>query len=752
MRRALASVLLVVLVASAPAVGTVSTAPSSTPAAAQSAANTDAPEPPERWNATVGGGGDDKLTNGVKTDEGYLVVGWTDSDTSDGADDGYVAMVDESGRTTWERAFGGDGADRLFDVKRVDGGYLLAGYTADDGSERDGWVMKIDEEGERQWERTYGEDGSSAFWSLETDGDAIYAGGWQDDGNAEAWLMELDADGEEVWSETYDTLRSGSDEYVNSIFADDDGLLLTGTIESSTYDPSDAWVLKVDGEGEVRWEEEYGGTDVDRVHDAAATDDGGYVLAGRTASHGEDGEDGWLLKIDGEGDQQWDRTYGTERDDAFYGVLAEEDGYVLTGAKHKLDERGADGWVIRADESGSKQWEQTYGNDNWDKFWPAIEGHDGGYLAVGDSTSFSENQDGWLVRVGGPAAAAIEDADENATGTTVELDGSPVRTVTLADANASGVLTVSEEADLSAVSPPGEPVYAVNVSGPDSVENDSATVEFSVPTDAGEVEDLRVAQRSDEGWAVLETEMVSEGNDTAVLSAQANGSATLAVTEVEAPSADIDLDESVPVGESAALSAEGSSAQNGSLDAYEWTVGDETDDGETAEVSFEDPGEREVELTVTDAAGLTDTETATLVVNDEPAVSVEAPDSVTVGDAATFSADVDNEVGNATVTWEFGDGEVTGEEVEHSFGSTGTQTVTVVVEDEYGATATEEVEVEVASQDDAETNDSETETTDGGDTDGSDTETTDGDIPGFGVTAALVALLAAALAAARRAS
>jgi hypothetical protein len=738
MKRAMLCALVVAIVAAAPAVGTVGAAPTPT-ASAPPAADGDGEPLPERWNTSVGGDGDDKLTTGIRTEGGYLVVGWTAGE--DGSDDGYVAMVDEAGRTTWERSHGGPGTDRLFDVKAVEDGYLLAGYSSPDAdSAWDGWVLKIDADGEVVWEETYGGDGPSGFWSLAKSGDTVYAGGWQKGSSAEAWLVELESDGSQAWSETYDTLKSNADEYVNSIFVADDGdLLLTGTVEPSTYDPSDAWVLNVDSEGEVNWDAEYGGTDADRIHDAAATNDGGFLLSGRTASQGDGEEDGWLLKINGSGEEQWERTYGTEKDDAFYGVLADEDGVVLSGAKHKLGQNGADGWMVKVDSTGAKQWERTYGNQYWDKFWPAIGGHGGGYLAVGDTTSYSENQDGWLVRIGGPAAAAIRDADADRPGTTVALDGSPVRAVTLADANASGVLTVSERANLSALSPPGEPVYAVTLTGPESAANDSATVELSVPTDAADVDDLRVAQQTADGWRILDTEVVAESNGTARLSAAADGTGTLAVTAVDAPTASIDAAGSVLVGESIELSAADSTAEDGRLTGYEWEVDGDRYEGETASVSFDEPGERKIALTVTDSAALSDTATATMVINDRPEVAVDAPDSVTVGSAASFSADVTDEVGETTVTWRFGDVEVTGESVEHSFGSTGTATVEVVVEDEYGATATETLTVNVASQDDgaSETADE----TEGG--------SADGGVPGFGIAAALVALAAAALAAGR---
>ncbi len=746
-RTVFAAVFAALLVA-APAVGSVGAADAELADTATTDASAIAPDgagnapgPSERWSQTVGGGDDDKLATGLKVDGGYLVVGWSNSST-DGPHDGYVAMLDRAGGTKWERSYGDSGVDRIFDVERVEDGYLLAGMSAEDsGDAWDGWLLKVGPDGQKRWSKTYGEEGPDEFWSLAKSGDRIYVSGFSERwGDAEAWTMELTEGGETVWSETYDTPRSNTDEYVNSIFVTDGGdLLMTGTTTSDRTDPADAWVLKVNGDGDREWSETYGGAGYDRVHDATVASDGGYLLAGRTASDGAGEQDGWMLKIDGEGEMAWDRTFGTDRGDAFYGIHNDPDGgYVLSGAKHVLGDAGADGWVLKTDADGKRDWARTYGDSYWDKFWPVVEGHDGGYLAVGESTSYGESRDGWVVRIGGPAVAAIEDADANETGTTVTFDESPVRAVTLADSNVSGVLAVAERTDATDLVPPGDALYAVEMDGPTALANGSATVEFAVQKSAVEAElsDVRVAKKTAEGWSLLATSVVADENGTALLAADVMGTGTLAVTSVPAPSATIDAKTAVPVGESVELSASGSTAENGSVAAYEWSVGGQSATGETATLAFDSPGERTVNLTVTDDHGLRDTATKTLVVNDRPEVEVRTPDAVTVGEAGSFAATVSDDVGDVTVTWQFGDGEVTGTSVEHSFGSPGTQTVTVVVEDEYGATVTRDVQVEVAAQSQRAT---ETTTTDA-----------DGGVPGFGVAVTLVALVAAALVAVRR--
>ncbi|WP_198662039.1 PKD domain-containing protein [Halorussus litoreus] len=754
-------VLLALLVVAAPVVSPVALA-AETASATDDRVSPDGRDDglPDRWSATVGGGDDDKLATGVPVDGGYLVVGWSNSSTDEAAHDGYVAKLDRTGETEWERTYGDSGTDRLYDVEKVDDGYLVAGMATDDAGTWDGWLLKLGEDGETEWERTYGEDVPGAFWSLARADDRIYVGGWQEDGStADGWAMELDSDGDPAWSETYDTPYSGADEYVNSAFATDDGdLLMTGSVVGSSSDPSDAWVLKVGDGGEREWDEIYGGGRYDRIHDAVAAGNGDYVLAGQTASDGAGEEDGWMLKIGEDGTQQWDRTFGTPRGDAFFGIHDDPDGgYVVSGAKHVLGENGADGWVVKTDDAGHQQWADTYGEEYWDKFWPVVEGHGGGYLAIGESTSFGDSRDGYLVRIGGPEVAAIQDADENESVRRLAFDDSRLRAVALTESNVSGVVSVAERVDLAALSPPGEPVYAVTVNASDarmngsaattngslSAANATAAVEFEVQTNEvdANLSDLRVARHVKDGWSVLETAVVSQNNSTAILSADTVLGSTFVVTDVPAPEASIDASEVVTVGESVELSAAGSTAENGTLTAYEWSVGEESRSGRTASVSFAEPGERTVELTVVDENGLRDGAATTLLVNDRPEVEVDAPDEVTVGSAGSFSADVSDDVGNVTVTWAFGDSEVTGESVEHSFGSPGTQTVTVLVEDEYGASATAEVEVDVRAQGEGTEGTTEQTTAD------TVTETPDstGGIPGFGVGAAVVALLATVL-------
>jgi hypothetical protein len=179
----------------------------------------------------------------------------------------------------------------------------------------------------------------------------------------------------------------------------------TITIGTSNYftaiftntEPLDTQFLK-------RWEADFGGTDYEEARGLQPTSDGGYVLAGisrsgvngsKTATNYGAG-DFWLVKVDSHGIEQWERTYGGSGDDYLYAIIPTSDGGFLMGGsttsgvsgnKTTPTYGGLDGWLVKVDASGNKQWEQTYGGSGDDYFLALQQTSDGGYIATGASSS-----------------------------------------------------------------------------------------------------------------------------------------------------------------------------------------------------------------------------------------------------------------------------------------------------------------------------------------------------------------------------
>jgi PKD repeat protein len=148
-------------------------------------------------------------------------------------------------------------------------------------------------------------------------------------------------------------------------------------------------------------------------------------------------------------------------------------------------------------------------------------------------------------------------------------------------------------------------------------------------------------------------------------------------------------------GEHLAWSFDGttSSDADGSVVSYAWTFGDgETGSGPAPSHTFAAAGSYDVELTVTDDDGATDTVTHTVSAttpppNEPPTADFSASCVELVCSLdGTSSSDTDGTV--ASYAWAFGDGgSGTGATASHTYGEAGSYQVTLTVTDDDGATA-----------------------------------------------------------------
>ncbi|MFW9855379.1 MAG: hypothetical protein ACFFFG_09960 [Candidatus Thorarchaeota archaeon] len=100
----------------------------------------------------------------------------------------------------------------------------------------------------------------------------------------------------------------------------------------------------------------------DEVNAVIATADGGYLLAGSTDSLGTSNRDMWLVKTDGQGTEQWNQTFGGPEEDWAKAVIATADGgYLLAGSTDSLGTSNRDMWLVKTDGQGTEQWNRTFG-------------------------------------------------------------------------------------------------------------------------------------------------------------------------------------------------------------------------------------------------------------------------------------------------------------------------------------------------------------------------------------------------------
>jgi hypothetical protein len=154
------------------------------------------------------------------------------------------------------------------------------------------------------------------------------------------------------------------------------------------------------------WDKVYGGTLGDAFNAMEKTSDGGFILGGhsnsnisgnKTQDSWNDSWDCWAVKIDSNGQKQWDRRYGGTGDDGISAIIQTADGgYVfaghvasdISGDKTEASRGGYDFWLVKIDAAGNKQWDKTFGGTgNEYMFGNLKQTADGGYILGGWSDS-----------------------------------------------------------------------------------------------------------------------------------------------------------------------------------------------------------------------------------------------------------------------------------------------------------------------------------------------------------------------------
>ena len=214
-------------------------------------------------------------------------------------------------------------------------------------------------------------------------------------GGSDFWLIKIDEDGNMQWNQTYG--GASGETSGDMCLTSDGGYALVGQTSSFGAGGYDFWLVKTDATGTIQWNQTYGGTGSEYAYNVIQTDDGGYLLTGNTNSFGEGSNDFWLVKTDGSGNMQWNQTYGgTDFDGAIYMIQTEDGGYALAGF---TSDNGHDFCLVKTDLDGNLEWNMTYGGTGMEWAYHVIQTDDGGYLLTGDTTSFGAGiKDIWLVK------------------------------------------------------------------------------------------------------------------------------------------------------------------------------------------------------------------------------------------------------------------------------------------------------------------------------------------------------------------
>ena len=268
-----------------------------------------------------------------------------------------------------------------------------------------------------EWSRTFGGSGSDSASAIQqtNDGGFIFVGtSNSNDGDVsgnrggwDGWVVRLDADGDITWQRSLG--GSGSDGFVSVQQTMGGGFIVAGDSSSNDGDVSenrgdrDGWVVKLDADGEIEWQRTFGGSRQDRIRDIRQTADGGYVFTGGTYSKDGDILEHSFLR----------KPFQVEQNVLIWLIDMLLGPPLIRPEKHPDHPfPSSDVWIVRLDAEGEILWQRVLGGSMNDEGNAIRQTNDGGYIVAATSSSRGpgllglgppENRDGgggiWIIKL-----------------------------------------------------------------------------------------------------------------------------------------------------------------------------------------------------------------------------------------------------------------------------------------------------------------------------------------------------------------
>jgi PKD repeat protein len=199
-----------------------------------------------------------------------------------------------------------------------------------------------------------------------------------------------------------------SDQAHTMVQANDGGYVTAGQTVSYGAGLNDIYVIKTNAVGTVMWTQTVGGIGNDYGRSIIKTFDGGYAIAGTTASFGAGGDDLYLVKLDAGGNVQWNKSYGgTGTDQGWEVVQTPDSGFCIAGQTASFGASPNDFYVVRTDALGNLVWDKKVGAAGLaDIAYSITNTNDGGFAVAGTAYSWTgsastSSNDFYIVKLDG---------------------------------------------------------------------------------------------------------------------------------------------------------------------------------------------------------------------------------------------------------------------------------------------------------------------------------------------------------------
>jgi hypothetical protein len=317
--------------------------------------------------------------------------------------------IDEGGKAKeaveWLRTYGQSPEGDLVVpglVRAHDGGYFAGGTVSDpDGYAFHAWVAKLDPAGHFEWQHYCGPAGQAYIMdmALALDGGCVAAGASVDPvtGQEDALIFKVDPSGGLVWLKT---LTGPSVDEIHTIqTTPDGGFIVAGLTYSEITDRPNAWVTKLDQNGECVWRRTFSPDVWNTCGEVVPLAGGGYLGVGRIAPGSS--TEGWYFKLDEDGEVLWQRSFGESRVFPSRAVPVPGGSCAMAGSTLSAQFYNSEVWLGLVGSDGTLIWQNAYGGTDEEDIWYFAGAADGGLLASCYTQSLAPYPAAWVFKTNG---------------------------------------------------------------------------------------------------------------------------------------------------------------------------------------------------------------------------------------------------------------------------------------------------------------------------------------------------------------
>ncbi len=366
------------------------------------------------WDVAFGGSRGDWGESVIQTnDQGYIVVGASESYGEDYDLDIFAVRTDVDGTVIWSEVV--DDGFREYGFKIInaeDDGFLIVGEsTPSVGDAPSPYLLKISKYGKKEWSKVYGaadvsERAFDIVKNTEGDGYAIIGSSQTGvEGDYDILVISVDLEGNELWRRTYG--HSKREEGI-SIAAAPGGFIIAGdTREEFVVPPSNnIYLARIDNLGDTLWTREIGDTgQTESVSSIVVDKTGDIIIVGSSNGFSKN----FIAKYDIEGGEVWRRSFGTGITNVLNDVLELEDGNLVAVGYYEATANSLpDIFLTKFDEDGNTIWAKIVGDESLTDIARAIAPRVGKGFVIAGYNSLSAELD-----VGNDATLITTDEDGN---------------------------------------------------------------------------------------------------------------------------------------------------------------------------------------------------------------------------------------------------------------------------------------------------------------------------------------------------